>query len=71
MNRQQVVCCVAHLHDGVAGGDGEDVGAGDGLRADGLHLRLDAVDDAETSDGPGVRERRLLAGEGGGVVQQH
>jgi hypothetical protein len=38
---------LSHRDDGVSGGDGEDVGAGDDPRADGLHLRLDAVDDIE------------------------
>jgi hypothetical protein len=33
--------------DRVTGGNGEDVSAGHGLRAYGLDLRLDVVDDAE------------------------
>jgi len=62
---------VSYRDDGVSGGDGKDVGAGDDPRAHGLHLRLDVVDDAEASDGPDVRVSGLLAGEGGRVVQQH
>lgn len=57
--------------DRVAGGDGEDVGAGDGLLARGLDLRLDVVDDVESSDGSDVGVRPLLAGEVGRVVQQY
>jgi len=38
-----------YRHDGVTGSDGEDVSAGDGLVAHGLHLRLDVVEDAEAS----------------------
>jgi hypothetical protein len=62
---------INYRDDGVAGGDGEDVGAGDGARAHGLDLRLDVVDYGEASDRSRVRERRLLTGEGGRVVQQH
>ena len=58
-------------HDGgVAGGEGEDVGAGDGGPAGGLHLGLDGVDDLEAAHGVGVGPGALLAGEGRRVVQQ-
>ena len=50
----------SHRDDGVTGGDGEDVGAGDGLRAQSLHLRLDVVDDAEAPQRSSVRKRVLL-----------
>jgi hypothetical protein len=66
-----VVVIIGYRYDGVAGGDGEDVGAGDGLVAHGLHLALDAVDDGEASQRILVRDRPLLAGEGGRVVQQN
>jgi len=64
---------LAYRDDGVPGGDGEDVGTGDGLLADGLHLRLDVGDDVEAPQRPGVGKRPLLAGEarGGVVGQQH
>jgi len=61
----------SYSHDGVARGDGEDVGAGDGPRADGLDLRLDAVDDVEAPERAPVGERVLLPGEVGRVGQQH
>ena len=60
-----------YRYDGVAGGDGEDVGAGDGPWAHGLDLGLDVVHHGEASDRSHIRERSLLAGEGGRVVQQH
>lgn len=44
------ICMHGYRDDRVAGGDGEDVGAGDGLLAHGLDLRLDAVDDVVASD---------------------
>jgi hypothetical protein len=53
----------------VPGGDGEDVGAGDGLLAEGLQLRLDAVDDLEASKRFDVGESILLvAGQQNGRV---
>lgn len=62
---------INYRDDRVTGGDGEDIGAGDDLRADGLDLRLDGVDDVEASDGVGVGESGLLTGEVGGVGKQH
>ena len=59
-----------YRYDGVAGGDGEDVGAGDGLLADGLHLRLDVGDDVEAPQRSRVGQRPLLAGEAAGDVGQ-
>ena len=59
----------SHRDDGVTGGDGEDVGAGDGLRAQSLHLRLDVVDDAEAPQRSSVRKRVLLPAVG--VIQQN
>ena len=61
----------AYSDDGVAGGDGEDVGAGDDLLAGILELRLDVVDDLEAAEGVLVRLRVLLAGDGRRVVEQH
>ena len=61
----------AYLCNGVAGGDGEDVGAGDRLVAGVLELRLDVVNHVEPAERVLVRLRRLLAGEPRGVVEQH
>jgi hypothetical protein len=63
----------AYRDDGITGGDGEDVGAGDGLLADCLHLCLDVGDDVEAPQRPGVGRSTLLAGEarGGVVGKQH
>ena len=64
--------CVTDQVDGVARGEGEDVGAGDGGGADGLDLGLDGVDEVE--DGrraDGVGADALLAGRRGGVVEEH
>jgi hypothetical protein len=61
----------AYGDDRVACGDGEDVGARDGLWAQGLDPRLDVVDDAEASDRRDVRAGPLLTGEGGRVAQQY
>jgi len=61
----------AYGDDGVAGGDGEDVGAGDRLLAGVLELRLDVVNHVEPTERVLVRLRRLLAGEARGVVEQH
>ena len=60
-----------YRYERVTGGDGEDVGAGDGLLADGLHLRLDVGDDVEAPQRSRVGQRPLLAGEGSRVIQQH
>ena len=60
-----------YRHDGVTGSDGEDVSAGDGLVAHGLHLRLDVVEDAEASQRVLIRDRPLLAGEAPCVRQQN
>jgi hypothetical protein len=49
--------------DGVAGGEGEDVGAGDGGPASDLDLRLDAVDDLVAAQRVGVGPRVLLPRE--------
>ena len=59
---------VAYLCNGVAGGDGKDVGAGDGLRAQQLQQHLDVVDHVEAAKRPRVRPRPLLAGEARRVV---
>jgi hypothetical protein len=61
----------AYGDDGVASSDGENVGAGDGLRAQGLDPSLDVVDDAHASDRRVVRGGTLLTGEGGRVAQQY
>jgi hypothetical protein len=50
---------VTYGDDRVTGGDGEDVGAGDGLLADSLHLGLDVVDDTEAQQAR-VLDRVLL-----------
>jgi hypothetical protein len=67
--------CVADLiyhHDGVTGGDGEEVGAGDCLWALSLQLGLDCVDDLEAPKGVGVGHGRLLTDEEWRlVVQEH
>lgn len=62
---------VTYGDGGVSRGDGEDVGAGDGPRADCLDLRLDAVHDVEASQRAPVGERTLLPGEVGRVGKQH
>jgi len=59
---------LSHRDDGVSGGDGEDVGAGDDSRAHRLHLRLDVVDDIEAPQRSLVRRRALLPGR---VVEQN
>jgi hypothetical protein len=59
---------LAYLCNRVAGGDGEDVGAGDGLRAQQLQQHLDVVDHVEAPERPRVRPRPLLAGEARRVV---
>jgi hypothetical protein len=41
--------CSAHQEDGVSRGDGDDVGAGDGERAEGLEPGLDPLDGVEAS----------------------
>jgi hypothetical protein len=69
--KQERSSAFIYRNDGIPSSDGKDVGAGDGLLADGLDLRLDVVDDAEAPQGPRVRECVLLAGEGGRVRQQH
>jgi hypothetical protein len=51
---------VPYSDDRVTGGDGEDVGAGDGLLADSLDLALDAVDDLEALERARVLNRVLL-----------
>jgi hypothetical protein len=61
----------AYGDDGIAGGDGEDVGAGDRLVAGLLELLLDVVNHFEPADRVLVRHRGLLAGEAWGVVEQH
>ena len=55
-----VVLRCSYGDNGVAGGDGEDVGAGDGLLAYTLQLGLDVVDDAEAPQRPHVRTRVLF-----------
>ena len=60
----------AEQGDGVPGGQGEDVGAGDGGRAGVLEVGLDLVDDVEATErvvGLGVL---LALEEGSGVVQE-
>ena len=58
-------------HDGgVAGGEGEDVGAGDGAGAGGLEGDLDLVDDLESSGGVAVGVGPFLADDAAAVVQQ-
>lgn len=58
--------------DGVPGGDGDDVGAGDDVApARVVHRGLDAVDHLEAADRVHVRRRLLLAREEGRVVQQN
>ena len=59
------------MNDGVAGGDGEDVGAGDGPRAHQLQQHLNLVDHLQTAQRPSVRPRPLFAGEAGRVVEQN
>jgi len=59
-----------HQVGGVAGGEGEDVGAGDGGVAGRLDLGLDGVDDLVPAHGVGVGPGALLAGEGRRVVEQ-
>jgi len=56
---------------GVAGGEGEDVGAGDGAGAGGLEGDLDLVDDLESSGGVAVGVGPFLAHDAGAVVQKH
>jgi hypothetical protein len=56
--------------DSITGGEGEDVGAGDGGAAGRLDLGLDGVDHLVPTGGVGVRSGVLLAGEGRGVVEQ-
>ena len=66
-----VCCLINYHHDGVTGGDGEEVGAGDCLWALSLQLGLDGVDDFEAPDRVGVGHGRLLADQGRLVVQEH
>lgn len=56
--------------DGVAGGEGEDVGAGDGGATGGLHPGLDVVDDFVPAEGVGVGHRVLLADHARCVVEE-
>ena len=56
---------------GVAGGEGEDVGAGDGAGAGGLEGGLDLVDDLEAPERVLVGVGPLLADDVGAVVKQH
>jgi len=63
--------CGAYGDDGIAGGHGEDVGAGDRLLAGVLERRLDVVNHFEPAERVLVRLRGLLAGEARGVVEQH
>ena len=53
----------AYQGGAVAGGEGDDVGAGDDAGAEELDAALDLVDDVVASDGVDVGERRLLADE--------
>ena len=55
---------------GVTGGDGEDVGAGDGAGAGGLDGDLDLVDHLESSGGVPVGVGPFLADDAAAVVQQ-
>jgi len=58
-------------HDGgVAGGEGEDVGAGDGAGAGRLEGGLDLVDDLEAPGGVPVGVGPLLAHDGPAAVQK-
>jgi hypothetical protein len=59
---------LAYRDDGIAGSDGDDVRAGDRLRAGLLELRLDVVDHFEPAERVLVRLRVLLAGC---AVEQH
>ena len=63
--------CDAYGDDGIAGSDGEDVGAGDRLVAGVLELRLDVVNHIEPTERVLVRHSSLLAGESRGVVEEH
>jgi hypothetical protein len=62
---------ITYQVDAVARGEGDDVGAGDGAGAGGLHLRLDGVDDLEPAQRVGVGIRVLLPRHRRRVVQQH
>jgi hypothetical protein len=59
---------LAYRDDGIAGSDGDDVRAGDRLRAGLLELRLYVVDHFEPAKRVLVRLRVLLAGC---AVEQH
>ena len=59
----------SYRDDGIASGDGEDVGAGDGALARLLHIGLDLVDDVEASQRSHVPERvPLVASQQNGRV---
>jgi hypothetical protein len=61
----------SYRDDRVTGGDGEDVGARHGPRAQRLQQGLDGVDDAEPPERARVGARALLPGEVARVVQQN
>ena len=60
----------AEQGDGVPGGQGEDVGAGDGGRAGVLEVGLDLVDDVEAAERVVGLGALLALEEGRGVVQE-
>lgn len=67
----RVIGGVTYEFGGVAGGEGEDVGAGDGAGAGGLEGGLDLVDDLEPPEGVAIGVGILLADYAAAVVQQH